>query len=51
MCNCGSTATAKDYVFTDPKTGREHTYATRIEAQAASVRAKGGSIREVTRKA
>jgi hypothetical protein len=50
MCNCGSTAQAKDFVFTDPKTGRQHTYSTRIEAQAAQVRAGGGgSIREVPR--
>jgi hypothetical protein len=49
-CNCGGASAIKEYIFVDPKSGRQYSYRTEIEAQAAQVRAGGGgSIRAVPR--
>jgi hypothetical protein len=49
-CNCGGSSSKQEYVFVDPKSGRQHTYKTMIEAQAAQVRAGGGgNIRTVSK--
>ena len=48
-CNCGKKATQYRYIYTD-QTGRQFTYNTEIEAQAARVRNGGsGSIRSEAR--
>jgi hypothetical protein len=48
-CNCGSSSAKKEYVFVHPTTGRQHTYRTEVEAEAAKVRAQGGSIRVISK--
>lgn len=48
-CGCGKTNTPKyDYVFTGPD-GRTKTYTSEIQAQAAQVRAGGGTYQAVKR--
>lgn len=47
-CNCGKTKAQVSYVYTGPN-GQKVTYKTEIEAQAAKIRNKGGSISTVTR--
>lgn len=45
-CNCGSKNKAMKYEFTAPD-GTKRVYNSEIEAQAAKIRAKGGSVRAV----
>lgn len=45
-CGCGSKNQAMKYEFTAPD-GTKRIYPSEIEAQAAKIRARGGSIRAV----
>jgi len=48
-CNCGKNKAQSSYVYTHPVTHKKTTYRTQIEAEAAKVRNKGGSVSTVTR--
>ena len=48
-CNCGNTKTvAVNYVYTSPE-GKQITYRSEVEAQAAKIRNKGGTYTTVPR--
>jgi hypothetical protein len=46
-CNCGSKANTNKWIFTDPQ-GKRVEYTSEVQAQAAKIRANGGSIQKVT---
>lgn len=48
-CNCNKNKAQVSYVYTHPVTRKKSTYKTQIEAEAAKIRNKGGSISTVTR--
>lgn len=47
-CNCGKSTEQKRYIYTDSK-GKQHSYGTQVEANAAKVRDQHrGSVRVET---
>jgi hypothetical protein len=47
-CNCGKKQTEFNYLFTSPD-GKTKTYTSKVQADAAKVRAGGGTVQAVKR--